>query len=104
MSVNDSNMIVSIDIGTSKVIVLVAQLDAKKNLTIKGLGQCASAGMRRGTVVHTELVVSAMKRAIADAESMAHCKIHSSYINLSGIGAHYFNSHCHVSIKEKKGE
>jgi len=102
MTVSKERMIVSLDIGTSKVVVLVAEVSKSGNITIKGMGTHPSTGLRKGVVVNIEQTVNAINEAVNEAEEMAGCAIHSVYVGIAGSHIHSLNSHGIVAVKEKE--
>ena len=95
-------MIVSLDIGTSKVVVLIAEITDLDNIQIRGMGTYPSTGLRKGVVVNIETTVNAINKAILEAETMAGCHINSAYVGIAGSHIHSVNSHGIVAIKEKE--
>ncbi len=102
MAVGNERMIVSLDIGTSKVVVLVAEVYDSGDIQIKGMGTHPSTGLRKGVVVNIETTVNAINKAIAEAEIMAGCQIHSVYAGIAGGHIHSVNSHGIVAVKERE--
>jgi cell division protein FtsA len=98
----DKNRIVGLDIGTSKVVALVGEVDAEGNLEIIGIGTHKSSGLRRGVVVNIELTVQSIQRAIEEAELMAGCQIHSVYAGIAGSHIRSLNSHGIVAIRDRE--
>lgn len=99
MKRTDGNLIVALDIGTSKVVAIVADILPDGMLDIVGIGSHPSRGMKKGIVVNIDATVQAVQRAIEDAELMSGCQIHSVYTGISGSHIHSFNSHGFVAIK-----
>lgn len=93
-------MIVGIDVGTAKVVALVGQLNAEGALEIVGVGMKPSRGMKKGVVVNIEQTVQSIQGAVAEAELMADCKIHSAYIGISGAHIGGRNSQAVVAIRD----
>jgi len=85
-----SNTLVAIDIGTTKICVLVAKKIDQSNCEVIGIGRAVSHGLARGVVVDVAPAVHAIKAALQEAELMAGCSIESAYIGISGshISAH----------------
>ena len=102
MAVGNERMIVSLDIGTSKVVALVAEVSEFGALTIKGMGTHPSVGVRKGVVVNIESTVNAINMAIEEAESMAGCQMHSVYVGIAGSHIHSVNSHGIVAVRERE--
>ena len=78
------NMIVGLDIGTSKVVAIVGSINAEGNIEINGIGSHPSNGLKKGVVVNIESTVQSIQRAIEEAELMAGCQIHSVYAGIAG--------------------
>ena len=99
---DNKNLIVGLDIGTSKIIALVAELTPEGRMEIIGLGQHPSRGLKKGVVVNIESTVTAIQRALEEAELMADCKIHDVITGIAGSHIKSFNSHGMVAIKDKE--
>ncbi|CAH0534446.1 Cell division protein FtsA [Vibrio stylophorae] len=80
----EQQLLVGLDIGTSKVVALVGEVLPDNRINIIGVGSCASRGMDKGGVNDLESVVKSVQRAINQAELMAECQISSVYLSLSG--------------------
>ncbi len=91
--------LVAIDIGTTKICVLVASLDYKGNLEIAGIGQVPSHGLKKGVVVNINKTVKSIKKAVVQAEEMSGIKIESAIIGISGGHIKSFNSTGVVAIR-----
>ena len=76
-SVETENMIVGLDIGTSKVVAIVGKRKMDGTIEVVGIGSHPSRGLKRGVVVNIETTVQAIQRAVEEAELMAGCRIHS---------------------------
>ncbi len=96
----DKKMLVGLDIGTSKVVAVVAEVDAEGVVEIVGIGSHPSRGMKKGVVVDIESTVTAIQRAVEEAELMAGCQIHSVYVGIAGSHIRSMNSHGIVAIRE----
>lgn len=99
MKNSDNNLIVGLDIGTSKVVAIVAEVLPDGRLEIIGIGSHPSLGMKKGIVVNIDATVQSVQRAIEEAELMSGCQIHSVYTGIAGSHIHSFNSHGFVAIK-----
>ncbi|MDB2705333.1 cell division protein FtsA [Pseudomonadota bacterium] len=104
---SERDLIVGLDIGTSKVVAIVAapNLDAgpKDNaLDIIGIGTHPARGMKKGVVINIESTVQSIQRAIEEAELMAGCQIHSVYAGIAGSHIRSLNSHGTVAIRDKE--
>ena len=96
------NLVVALDIGTSKVACLVAELGADGSLEILGMGSHPSRGLKKGVVVNIEATVAAIQRALEEAELMADCKIASAYVGIAGSHIRSFNSTGMVAVKDRE--
>ncbi|MEX2335121.1 MAG: cell division protein FtsA, partial [Pseudohongiella sp.] len=97
---DNSNMIVGLDIGTSKVVAIVGEVKADGSLNIVGIGSHRSRGLKKGTVVNIESTVESIQRAVEEAELMAGCRIHSVYAGIAGSHIRSMNSHGIVAIRD----
>lgn len=95
-------MIVGLDIGTSKVVAIVAEIGDDGELEIIGIGQHPSRGMKKGVVINIESTVQSIQRAVEEAELMAGCQIHSVYAGIAGSHVRSLNSHGIVAIKDRE--
>ena len=98
------NMIVGLDIGTSKVVAIVGEIVEDGSLNIVGIGSHRSRGLKKGTVVNIESTVDSIQHAIAEAEMMAGCQIHSVYAGIAGSHIRSMNSHGIVAIRDGEVE
>ncbi|OZA21836.1 MAG: cell division protein FtsA, partial [Hydrogenophilales bacterium 17-61-9] len=96
------NLVVGLDIGTSKIVCIVAEIDEMGMLDIIGMGTHPSRGLRRGVVVNIEATVNAIQRALEEAELMADCKIREVFTGIAGSHIKSFNSHGMYAIKDKE--
>src|SRR6267378_325090 len=102
MPKDNKNLIVALDIGTSKVACLVAELRPDAPLEILGMGGHESKGLKKGVVVNIEATVGAIQRALEEAELMADCKISSAFVGIAGSHIRSFNSTGMVAIKDRE--
>lgn len=97
--------IASIDIGNSKIRVIVGTLDGKSNLPlITGVGMSPSHGLRKGMVIDVEETINCIASALEDAERMAGDPIHHVFIGLSGTHLESTNSKGVVAIANPNAE
>ncbi|QJQ96403.1 MULTISPECIES: cell division protein FtsA [Halomonadaceae] len=99
---NASNMVVGLDIGTSKVVAIVGQATDDGGIEIAGIGSHPSRGMKKGVVINIESTVQSIQRAVEEAELMAGCDIHSVYVGIAGSHISSMNSDGVVAIKERE--
>ncbi len=97
-----NEMIVGLDIGTSKVVAIVGEINPDGEVEIIGLGSQPSRGMKKGVVVNIESTVQSIQRAVEEAELMADCQVHSVYTGIAGSHIKSLNSHGMVAIKDKR--
>jgi cell division protein FtsA len=101
-NLSGGNMIVGLDIGTSKVVAIVGEINPEGGLNIVGIGRHKSRGLKKGTVVNIESTVQSIQRAVEEAELMAGCQIHSVYAGIAGSHVRSMNSHGIVAIRDKE--
>lgn len=94
-------MIVGLDIGTSKVIAMVGDVGADGQLHVIGLGSHPSKGLQRGVVVNIEETMKSIRRAVEEAELMAGCRIQSVFVGISGAHIKSQDSHGIVATRNK---
>jgi hypothetical protein len=101
--VRDSkNVIVGLDIGTSKIVAIVAEVTPENDLNIIGLGTQPSRGLKKGVVVNIEATMGSIQRVLEEAELMADCRITDVYTGVAGSHIRSLNSSGMVAIKEKE--
>ena len=98
----DANLVVGLDIGTSKVLAIVGEVSETGEVQVIGVGHHPSRGMKKGVVVNIESTVQSIQRAIEEAELMAGCQIQSVYAGIAGSHIRSINSHGTVAIKDKE--
>lgn len=96
------DVIVGLDIGTTKIAVIVAQRSVGGRIDIIGTGSHPSKGLRKGVVINIEATVSSIQHAVEEAELMAGCEISSVYAGIAGAHIKGFNSHGIVAVKNKE--
>ena len=98
----EKNLIVGLDVGTSKVVAIVGEITPEGGVEIIGIGSHPSRGLKKGVVVNIESTVHSIQRAIEEAELMAGCQIHSVYAGIAGSHIRSLNSHGIVAIRDKE--
>ncbi len=96
------DIVVGLDIGTSKVMVVVAEVQAGGDLRLVGLGVAPSNGLKRGVVVNIDATVQSIQQALKEAELMADCKIARVYTGITGSHIRGMNSSGMVAIKDRE--
>lgn len=102
MRSDSKDLIVGLDIGTSKVVVAVAEVLPDGRFQVIGLGQADSNGLRKGVVINIEATVQSIRRALEEAELMAACRISEVYTGIAGSHIRSFNSSGMVAIKDRE--
>lgn len=101
-SSSEGNLIVGLDIGTSKVVAIVGEIGPDGELEIVGIGSHKSIGLKKGVVVNIESTTQSIQRAVEEAELMAGCNIHSVYVGIAGSHIRSMNSHGIVAIRDRE--
>jgi cell division protein FtsA len=99
---DDRGIIVGLDIGTSKVVAIVGELQDDNQIEVIGFGSHPSKGLKKGVVVNIESTVTSIQRAIEEAELMAGCDIHQVYAGIAGSHVRSLNSHGIVAIRDRE--
>jgi len=98
----EKQLIVGLDIGTSKVVAIVGEIMPEDKLEVIGIGSHPSKGLKKGVVVNIESTVHSIQRAVEEAELMAGCQIHSVFAGIAGSHIRSLNSHGIVAIRDKE--
>lgn len=96
------DLIVGLDVGTAKVMVVVGEVLAGGQLKLVGLGVAPGNGLKRGVVVNIDATVASIQQALKEAELMADCKIGHVYTGITGSHIQGFNSSGMVAVKGKE--
>ena len=96
------DLVVGLDIGTAKVMVVVAEVLLTGELKLAGLGIAPSTGLKRGVVVNIDATVQSIQMALKEAELMADCKITRVYTGITGSHIRGINSSGMVAIKDRE--
>ncbi len=99
---SDKNLMVGLDIGTSKIVALIGHMTTDDQIEIIGMGIHSSRGLKRGVVVNIDAAVQSIQRAIEEAELSAGCQIYSVYTGIAGSHIKSLNSHGIVAIRERE--
>lgn len=97
---NTKQMIVGLDIGTSKIVAIVAEISIDGDVEIIGMGTHPSYGLKKGVVINIETTVASIKSAVSEAEQMAGVQIRSVFAGIAGSHIKSMNSHGIVAIKD----
>lgn len=98
----EKQILVALDIGTSKIAAIVGELNDEGEIEIIGYGIHPSNGLKRGVVVNIESTVQSIQHAIEEAEHMAGCEIHAVYTGIAGSHISSLNSHGIVAIRDRE--
>ncbi len=96
------DLVVGLDIGTAKVMAVVAEVLPGGELKLAGLGVAPSNGLKRGVVVNIDATVQSIQQALKEAELMADCKITRVYTGITGSHIRGINSSGMVAVKDKE--
>lgn len=101
MASHKDNLIVGLDIGTTKICAIVGEVTAS-GIDIVGIGMAPSQGLRKGVVINIDATVQSIQKAIEEAELMAGCEINSVVAGIAGSHIKGFNSHGVVAIGDRE--
>ncbi|WP_334133867.1 cell division protein FtsA [Tepidimonas sp.] len=96
------DIVVALDIGTAKIMVVVAEVLPGGELKLAGLGVAPSNGLKRGVVVNIDATVASIQQALKEAELMADCRIARVYTGITGSHIRGINSQGMVAIKDRE--
>ncbi|MBE7366120.1 cell division protein FtsA [Ramlibacter pallidus] len=102
MAKDYKDLVVGLDIGTAKVMVVVAEVMPGGELKLAGLGVAPSSGLKRGVVVNIDATVQSIQQALKEAELMADCKITRVYTGITGSHIRGINSSGMVAVKDRE--
>lgn len=102
MARQEKKLLVAMDIGTSKIVTIIAEATEDGGVEIIGLGTHPSHGLKKGVVVNIESTVASMQRSVEEAELMAGCQANSVYAGIAGSHIRSLNSSGVVAIKDKE--
>ena len=98
----ERDLLVGLDIGTSKVAAIVGEFNNSDEMEVIGIGLAPSKGLKKGVVVNLESTVNSIQRAVEEAELMAGCQIKKVFAGIAGSHIRSLNSHGIVAIKDKE--
>ncbi len=99
---SNSDLVVGLDIGTSKVLVIVGEMHQDGKMEVVGIGHHPARGLRKGVVSNIESTVLSIQRAVEEAELMVGCQIYSVFVGVAGAHINSFNSHGVVGIRDQE--
>ncbi len=98
------NLIVGLDLGTTKICAVIAEVLESGTINVIGMGLQPSRGLRKGVVVNIENTIESVKSAVADAERMAGVKVGSVFTGIAGGHIRGINSHGVIAASRKDKE
>ncbi len=98
MGMGKRTLVAGLDLGTSKTTVLVGSV-SERGIDVVGLGTAPSRGLRKGVIVHLESTVASIRKALAEAETMAGCEIRQVVASFSGAHIRGMTSHGVVAVR-----
>lgn len=98
------NVVVGVDIGTTKVVAVVAEVTPQGRLNIIGLGETPSGGLRKGIIVDIENTARAIEKAVEQAERMSGCQVTTAFVGLTGPHIGSVNNRGVVAVTGEEGE
>lgn len=101
MSGRRDNLVVGLDIGTTKICAIVGAL-TEDGIDIVGIGSSPSRGLRKGVVINIDSTVQSIRKAIEEAELMAGCEIKSVFAGIAGGHIKGINSQGVIAIKNRE--
>lgn len=101
---DSENIIASLDIGTTKITVLVGEMDENEKIYIIGHGIAPAEGMKRGVVVDMEKAVKSIRKAVSDAEMVSGTEISTVTVSIAGEHIRSINSHGVVAVNRSDNE
>ncbi|WP_044406777.1 cell division protein FtsA [Thiomicrospira microaerophila] len=99
---NTTNMVVGLDIGTSKIAAIVGKIKPNGDIEVLGMGTYPSRGLKKGVVVNIDSTVESIQRAIDEAERMSGYQAQSVYVGIAGSHIKSFNSNGMVAIRNQE--
>lgn len=99
---HDRQMIAALDVGTSKIVAIVGEVNLEGEIEIIGFGSHPSKGLKKGVVVNIESTVQSIRRAVQEAELMAGCQINSVTAGIAGSHIRSINSTGVASITDRE--
>lgn len=100
----EGNILAALDIGTTKIVCLVAEIDDEERIYVIGHGQAAADGLRRGIVVNMEKTVASIRKAVEDAQMVSGTEIDRVTVGIAGEHIHSINSHGVVAVGRSDNE
>ena len=99
---SNSNLIVALDIGTTKVCAIVAEIKSPEQVDVLGVGTHPSEGLKKGVVVNIDKTVNSIKSAVEEAEEMSGCDIRNVYVGVAGGHVQGMSGHGMITLRSKE--
>lgn len=99
-----AHIVTGLDVGTTKICALIAEATPDGGLSLLGVGECGSSGLRRGNLVHLEATVEAVRTALGQAEQVAGTSVRGVYAGVAGDHIRSINSRGVIAISGRDGE
>ena len=99
---DEKKLVVSLDIGTSKVVAIIAAVSMLEEIEVIGVGWEPSRGLKKGVVVDIENTIASIQKAVEKAEKMAGCQAVGVYAGIAGAHIRSLNSNGIVAIKDNE--
>ncbi|HQK23323.1 MAG TPA: cell division protein FtsA, partial [Candidatus Latescibacteria bacterium] len=91
-------IVAGLDVGTTKVTTIIAEVDESEAVSVIGVGQTESRGVERGMIVNLDETVDSIQKSVERAQHMAGCRISSVYVGIGGEHIRGINSHAAVTV------
>jgi cell division protein FtsA len=98
----EPNLIIGLDIGTTKVCAIVAEVNSPDEVDVIGIGTHPSYGLKRGVVVNIENTVQSIKHAVEEAEHMAGCEIRTVFVGIAGGHIKGISGHGMITLRNRE--
>ena len=95
-------LITGLDIGTTKIVALIGEVDENHQVRIIGMGKHVSQGLKRGVVVNIESTINSINKAVKEAEKAAGCPASSAFTGIAGAHIKSLNSHGVVAVRNEQ--
>lgn len=102
--VKKDNLIVGLDVGTTKICTIIGEVDSRGEIDIIGLGLSPSHGLRKGVVIDLESTIESIKKSVHEAETMSGVQVDSAYVGIAGGHIGSFNSRGMIAVMGKNRE
>lgn len=98
----EHNLIIGLDIGTTKICTIVGEINPTSGVEVLGVGTYPSNGLKRGVVVNIEKTIQSIKNAVQEAEHMAGCEIQTVFAGIAGGHIKGMSGHGMITLRERE--